>query len=186
MNSKNYKKAIVFQAILIAICGYAAVKAQVASGGGYTLNHSVISSGGGISDDTTNNVYKVTGAIGEAIAGTTSTAAPYSLKGGFFSAQPLAPTAAAVSVRGRVLTTAGRGIRNVLVTMTDAGGLSRTTISSTFGYFSFADVPSGETYIFTVRAKRFTFSQPAQVFSILEDFDEIMFVGNSMSLENYR
>ena len=186
MNNIKLKKAIALQAFFIIICCAAGVNSQVASGGGYTLNRSVISSGGGTSDDMTNNAYKVTGAIGEATAGTTSTAAPYALKGGFFSANPLAPTAAAVSVSGRVLTAKGRGIRNVLVTMTDAGGLSRTTSSSAFGYFSFADVPSGSTYIFSVTAKRFTFIQPAQVFSIMEDFDEIVFVGDSMSLENYR
>lgn len=180
------RKAIILQLVLVIICGAATiVNSQVASGGGYTLNRSVIASGGGLSSDTTNNAYTVTGTIGEAIAGTTSTSAPFSVKGGFFSANPLAPTAASVTVSGRVTTSSGRGIRNVLITMVDSSGASRTVASGTFGYFRFSEVPAGETYIFTATGKRFIFAQPTQVFSINEDFDDIVFVGEPLNrLEN--
>jgi hypothetical protein len=89
------------------------------------------------------------------------------------------PTAATVTVGGRVTTANGRGIRSVVVTMTDSSGNMRTATTSIFGYYRFTDVPAGETYIFTVRGKRFTFGTNTQVQSIVEDTDAINFVADS-------
>ena len=91
----------------------------------------------------------------------------------------IAPTAADVMVSGRVLTTDGRGIKNVLVTMINSNGESRTAISSQFGYFKFDNVAAGGTYIFSVHAKRYTFSQPTLVRSIVEDADDLVFTANN-------
>lgn len=85
-------------------------------------------------------------------------------------------TAANVLVGGRVTTDGGRGIRNVIITLTDVNGETRTAISSAFGYYQFADVPAGETYVFSVRAKRYQFSQPTQVRSITEDTNDVDFI----------
>ncbi|MEJ7862157.1 MAG: carboxypeptidase regulatory-like domain-containing protein, partial [Pyrinomonadaceae bacterium] len=93
----------------------------------------------------------------------------------------LAPTAAAVSVSGRVQTAQGRGIGNVRLTMTDQSGNMRTTSSTSFGYFRFENVAAGETYIITARGKRFTFSQPSQVLNVNDDTDEINFIGYASS-----
>lgn len=88
----------------------------------------------------------------------------------------LAPTAANVTVSGRVMTQTGRGIRNVVVTMTDSQGNVRIATSTSFGYYQFDAVAAGETYIFTARAKRFTFGQNTIVQSIMEDTNNINFV----------
>ncbi|HZH35401.1 MAG TPA: LamG-like jellyroll fold domain-containing protein, partial [Pyrinomonadaceae bacterium] len=95
----------------------------------------------------------------------------------FAVAQMLAPTAASVSVGGRVLT-GKRGIRNVHVTMTDAGGNVRTAITGAFGHYRFTYVPAGATYVFSVSAKNYTFSQREQVRSITVDRDDIDFIGD--------
>ncbi|MCA1637887.1 MAG: carboxypeptidase regulatory-like domain-containing protein [Acidobacteria bacterium] len=92
--------------------------------------------------------------------------------------ETLAPTAASVTVGGRVMTTSDRGIRNVVVTMTDSQGNTRTTKTTSFGYYRFTDVAAGETYIFTARAKRFAFANNTQVHSIMEDINNINFVVN--------
>jgi hypothetical protein len=92
------------------------------------------------------------------------------------------PTAASVTVGGRVITSRGRGIRNVVVTMTDLNGNTRTATSSSSGYYRFTDVPAGETYIFTARGKRFSFRQNSQVHSIVEDIDDINFVASDQSV----
>ena len=63
--------------------------------------------------------------------------------------------------------------------MTGANGESRTAISSAFGYFRFDNVEAGGTYIFSVRAKRYTFSQPTLVRSIVEDADDLVFTANN-------
>ncbi len=86
------------------------------------------------------------------------------------------PTAAPVAVGGRIMTADGRGIRNVQVTMTDAGGNSRTVLSSVSGRFRFEEIAAGETYVLTVVAKRFVFAQSTQVHSFNEDTDDIIFV----------
>jgi hypothetical protein len=87
------------------------------------------------------------------------------------------PTAALVSIGGRVMTTTGRGIRNVVITMSDLNGNVRTVTTTSFGYYRFADVVAGETYIITATGKRFTFSQPSQVLNITSDADDFNFIG---------
>ncbi len=76
------------------------------------------------------------------------------------------PTAASVSVAGRVTTANRRGISRALVRMTDSTGIVRTTYTNTFGYYSFDGVQVGQTVIFDVRSKRYNFTQPTQVVSL--------------------
>ncbi len=70
----------------------------------------------------------------------------------------LAPTAANVSVSGRVLTTNGSGVRNAVVVLTDSNGVSRQAVSSSFGYYRFTDVQAGATYVMSVASKRYQFT----------------------------
>ena len=92
-------------------------------------------------------------------------------------------TAASVTVSGRVRTAKGQGITNVRVTLTNSKGETQTVISGINGAFQFTDVPAGETYIFSAAAKRYRFSHPTQVHSILEDTDDIDFVAASLRQE---
>jgi hypothetical protein len=55
-----------------------------------------------------------------------------------------APTAASVSVSGRVMTASGRGIRNVIITMTDSQGNERTATTSSVGYYRFDNIAAGK------------------------------------------
>jgi len=91
----------------------------------------------------------------------------------------LATTAAVVNVGGRVTNSSDRGISNVVLSLTDSNGAIRTTITDSSGYYSFADVSAGITFILTVKAKHFTFNQPTQVLNISDDTADINFVGNS-------
>lgn len=90
-----------------------------------------------------------------------------------------APTAATVSVSGRVMTASGRGIKNVRLTLTDSSGEVKMATTTSFGYYRFDDVPAGETYILSAVGKRFTFNQPTQVLNINEDTTEVNFIANS-------
>ena len=77
----------------------------------------------------------------------------------FVVAERLAPSAASVSVAGRVLDVNGRGIPKVRVTIQDAAtGESRTVLTNPFGYYSFAEVLVGEVYILSAEHKRYQFS----------------------------
>ena len=85
-----------------------------------------------------------------------------------------APTAANVTVSGRVQTPDGRGLTNAIVTMTDANGNDRSSRTSSFGYFRFDDIEVGQTYILQVVSKRFTFTP--QVVTIQDEATEINFI----------
>ncbi len=118
--------------------------------------------------------------------GTTTSPAPFEFNEGDPQAMTntgqfkvMGTTAANVSIGGRVMTESGRGIRNVWVTLTDAGGNVRTATTTAFGYYRFADVAAGETYIITAFGKRYTFNQPSQVVNISGDLTDINFIGNS-------
>jgi hypothetical protein len=89
----------------------------------------------------------------------------------------LAPTAAPVSISGKVLTDTGRGLTNAIVTMTDANGVTRTARSSAFGYFRFDDVEAGQTYIVSVSSKRYIFTPQAA--TVMENLTELNFIGGA-------
>ena len=156
-------------------------KAQIASGGNYTIEKSVIANGGASGNAASaGGNYKIEGTIGQSAAGTKQQNATFTFQPGFWNAAPnLAPTAASVSVGGRVLTADGRGIRNVMITLTGANGETRTVLSSAFGYYRFTEIAAGGTYIFSVHSKRFTFSQPTQLLSIIQDTDDVNFIADN-------
>jgi hypothetical protein len=92
----------------------------------------------------------------------------------------VAPTAATVSVSGRVMTMSGRGIMNVRLSLTDSNGEVRTATTTAFGYYHFDNVQAGETYILSAVGKRYTFSPPVQVLNINEETDAVNFIANSI------
>lgn len=75
-----------------------------------------------------------------------------------WSGAALAPTAAGVDVSGRVLTPDGAGLRDAIVTLTDARGVTQTARSSSFGNYRFEGVRVGETYILGVNSRRYVFT----------------------------
>ncbi len=91
---------------------------------------------------------------------------------------PAGTTAATVTVGGRVTTAIGRGIRNVVIRMTDEDGNIRSAVTTSFGYYIFTDVPAGKTYVLTAKGKRFTFNQPTFVLNVDDDMTNVNFVAN--------
>jgi hypothetical protein len=86
----------------------------------------------------------------------------------------LAPTAAAVSVAGRIVNNAGRGISKASVVAIDNQGQTRTAFSNSFGYFRINELNAGETYTFQVRHKTYTFAP--RVLTLYENIDELTFI----------
>lgn len=86
----------------------------------------------------------------------------------------VSPTAANVSLSGRVTTSSGRGIPYATVILTDADGSARSATTNNFGYFRFGEVGSGRTYVVGVRAKGRTFA--AQVVPVSDDVAGLTFV----------
>ncbi len=88
----------------------------------------------------------------------------------------LAPTAANVVISGKLSTPEGRGLRNTQVVLTDSHGNLRTVMSNSFGYFRFAEVEAGQTYIIGVRSKRYQFTP--QILIINEDVTKLILTAN--------
>lgn len=85
------------------------------------------------------------------------------------------PSAGVFSISGRVLSPDGRGVRNAAVTIVDRSGNARTATTSSFGYYSFAEVAAGSSYTVSVASRQFRFaSRTVQVADNVSDLD---FVG---------
>jgi uncharacterized delta-60 repeat protein len=84
----------------------------------------------------------------------------------------IAPTAASVSVSGRVLAGKGYGVGKAIVSLTDSGGV-RTTITNPLGYYRFDAVEVGQTYVISVSSKSYQFEP--QVVSVMEDVGDLNF-----------
>ena len=86
-----------------------------------------------------------------------------------------APTAATVSVGGRVETSAnGYGLSNAIIELTEQNGQTRQTKSNSFGYFRFDEVETGKTYIISVRHRRYTFAP--QVINVIENMTNLALI----------
>jgi hypothetical protein len=90
----------------------------------------------------------------------------------------LVPTAARVSVGGRVLTSEGMGISRAIVTLTDAAGNSRSVPTSSFGYYQFDEVEAGATYTLSVAGKRYEFAESTRIVSVQENLADLNFIAN--------
>ena len=163
------KKLFAISTILAA--AVSSTYAQAPSGGPYSIEKSVIGGGGGTS---TGGNYGITGTAGQSAAGNGQLAQGYGHQPGFWSRDQL-PTAANVSVSGRVSTANGAGIRNVLIRLTSSSGFVRTVLTSTFGYYRFDDVEPGSSYLISVLSKRYGFNEPIRIINVSGDLTNIDF-----------
>jgi len=79
------------------------------------------------------------------------------------------------TVGGRVTRADGNGIGKVRVTLVDAGGNPRTTITSSFGYYAFAGAIVGESQQLIVASKLYTFSPNTLNFVVTGDLNNLNF-----------
>ncbi len=110
-------------------------------------------------------------------AGPLAPLAPGSIAGGW-GLEMLAPTAAALSLSGRVTDASGMGIRNAIMTL-EGGGLTEPRYAATgsLGYYSFDGLSNG-TYFLTVNAKRHTFVVPSRAVTMTDDVTNADFVAD--------
>ncbi len=95
---------------------------------------------------------------------------------GTFAANPppvvVGPTAAAVSVSGRVLAPSGRGLSGARVSLTDARGITQTAATNAFGYYRLSNVAAGQVAVISVISKRYAFTpRVTMVTDNLNDWD---------------
>lgn len=83
---------------------------------------------------------------------------------------------AGVEVSGRVLTADGRGLRNAVVSITDARGVTQTATTGSFGHYRFEDVEAGRTCVIGVQSKRYSFA--SRILNIVDSLTGVDFYGN--------
>lgn len=169
MKNRFFLLTLIFAVALFSL----AARAQIASGGVYTLEQAVIASGGNASGG---GNYLLEGTSGQSAAGVLMTGTNYDQIGGFWTAPPLAPTSANVTVGGRVLAGKAAPVRGAIVTLT-GGTLTAPLIAVTnnFGNFTFTDVEIGHFYIVSVQHKKYGFAQNTRAFTLFEDKTDIVF-----------
>lgn len=84
------------------------------------------------------------------------------------------PTAATVSISGRVMTNTGRAISGAVVSSVDQNGNIISTRTNHFGIYRFTDVVVGQSLFLTVRAKRYSFASRFE--KIFDDASDIDFI----------
>jgi len=85
------------------------------------------------------------------------------------------PTAANVSVGGRITDAFGNAISRVRVSITDTNGVTRTVVSNSFGFYGFDAVLVGETYAVSVAHNHYQFSLPTQVIVVNDTLSNVDF-----------
>ncbi len=97
-------------------------------------------------------------------------------QGAAYSFIHASPTAATVSVSGRILAPNGAGLKNAIVTMT-GGSLAQPIVrrSTSFGYFSFEGIEVGQLYIITVSSNRYRFPQENFIITPYDNISDIVF-----------
>lgn len=99
-------------------------------------------------------------------------ALPTSYQDGFVNIAS-GPTAASVSLSGRVTSQAGQGAPNAIVTLTDSNGANRAVRTNGFGNYRFDAVGSGQTYVLSVSHKQYSFEPRA--LTVMEEMTEVNF-----------
>jgi subtilisin family serine protease len=84
------------------------------------------------------------------------------------------PTAANVTVSGRVTNSSGRALSKIRVTITGEDGSYLTITTNNLGYYSFAEVATGQTYVVTASSKRYQFSP--RMISLMDEIYNLDFI----------
>jgi len=159
---------------LLAVGAAQVVTSQIAAGGSYAIEQQVFGNGGS-SNPSSGGAYSIAGTVGQSIAGIQSNSANYSAHGGFWQSA-FTPTAAPVSVSGRVTTADGSGISGVQLTLFDTFGRAYQAISNPFGYFQFTDVVVWQTYLLSATSKQYQFG--ARVVTVDDLVDDLVIRAN--------
>ncbi len=85
------------------------------------------------------------------------------------------PGSAPISISGRVTTPSGLPVRNTTVILTDTSGVQTFATTSSFGIYSFSNVPGGAMYALAVQSKRYRFAPRTLTATV--DLADLDFVG---------
>lgn len=157
------KAKIIYIASLVSLL-FVPTGAAAQSGGGFEITEAVITTGGG---GATNGILDADVVIGQSVQTGSSGSGIFTLTSGFWNYTPLAPTAASISISGRVLNGAGGGVASAAVYLQGQDGELRVTKSTSFGHYRFDNILTGQAVLISVQARRFVYS-PRTIFAVDE------------------
>jgi hypothetical protein len=92
------------------------------------------------------------------------------------SPQASTATAANALIQGRVIMgPSGSGVGGVRITLQGPGGAPRTALTNPFGYFTFEEVATGQTYFIGAQSKQYQFTNPTQTVTLQDDLTTLTF-----------
>jgi hypothetical protein len=139
-------------AIAVILMTFAVAFSQ--SGGPFEITESVVGAAGGPSSD---GIFDLDGTAGQAAAGGAMAQNPFSVTSGFWNFTSLAPTAANVSVSGRVTNTDGLGLPQASLRLQTQDGEIFYTRTSSFGFYRFEGIAIGQSIFVTVSHRQYVF-----------------------------
>lgn len=92
---------------------------------------------------------------------------------------PSAPTAADVTLAGRVTSSNGRGINGARLVLTNAQGERFMAMTNPFGYYRFEGIEAGEAVVVSISSKRYSFANPVQIISLGDSAFDVNFVADN-------
>ncbi len=177
--------------LALLLCFASAAHAQVASGGTFTLEQSVLAGGGATSTGTsaTGTPLTLTGTIGQTTAGVVSRGGNrFAVRGGFWATNAPQPTAATAHIAGQVTTARGTPLGGIRVTLTGGAHTDAPLVIFTDadGNYVFPALATGETYVVTLTHKRFTFAPANQIIDLTADVTALNFTSASTRRRSLR
>jgi len=138
----------------------------------YTLQRQIIANGGGTMSSPE---YTLDSTIGITTAGEQQGSENENAHVGFWFHE-VAPTAANVSISGRVTTASGQGIPGAFLVLTDTVGLKKTVLTGAFGYYRFDNVESGQAFVLSISAKQRHFANPSIMLQTGDEIRDLDFI----------
>jgi hypothetical protein len=62
--------------------------------------------------------------------------------------------------------------------LTNSAGETKSASTNSFGYYRFADVQAGDTYILSISAKHYQFENPTRVLNVGDEMDTVNFAAS--------
>jgi hypothetical protein len=92
----------------------------------------------------------------------------------------LIPTAARVTISGRVTAPDGFGLSGVHISMTgDDPAQTGSVVTNPFGHYSFDNIEAGRNVVITVSSKRYSFPRPSLFLNAVDNISNADFVGDN-------
>lgn len=84
-------------------------------------------------------------------------------------------SSAGLTVSGRVISSDGRGVRNATVSIVNGDGVARTVTTSSFGFYTFDDIPAAD-YRMAVTSRQYRFA--SRTIELGDNIADVNFIGS--------